>query len=133
MDDRGPRISLQRKPAQLDKKRFHLEWHLPLEPGLPTHAALFDLQGASAELMAESEGGDEAETLLKLWTTLTERKASAEATAFLAELSIHRGGIRSKIPSDTTWNTPHILGRSVFSQELFFAQDLTGGTAKCRP
>jgi hypothetical protein len=24
--------------------RFDLEWHLPLKPGLPTHAALFDLQ-----------------------------------------------------------------------------------------
>ena len=73
MDDRGPRISLLTKPAQLDKKRFHLEWHLPLEPGLPTHAALFDLQTTFPELIAESEGGDEPETLLSLWTTLTER------------------------------------------------------------
>lgn len=44
MDDRGPRISLQTKPAQLDKPRFQLEWILPLEPGLSTHVRLFDLQ-----------------------------------------------------------------------------------------
>ena len=76
MDDRGPRISLQTKPAQLDKKRFDLEWHLPLEPGLPTHAALFDLQPTFPELIAESEGGDEAETLLNIWTAIAERRVS---------------------------------------------------------
>ena len=69
MDDRGPTIGLRTKPAQLDKKPFQLEWHLPLEPGLPTHAALFDLQTTFPELIAESEGGDETETLLSLWTT----------------------------------------------------------------
>ena len=85
MDDRGPRISLQTKPAQLDKKPFHLEWHLPLEPGLPTHAALFDLQTTFPELIAESEGGDETETLLSLWTMLLDRSASADAIAFVAD------------------------------------------------
>ena len=85
MDDRGPRISLQTKPAQLDKKPFHLECHLPLEPGLPTHAALFDLQTTFPELIAESEGGDETETLLSLWTMLLDRSASADTIAFVAD------------------------------------------------
>ena len=87
MDDRGPR-----KPAQLDKKRFDLEWHLPLEPGLPTHAALYDLQPTLPELIAESEGGDEAETLLSLWTTLSDRGASADAIAYVADAYTRRTG-----------------------------------------
>ena len=44
MDDRGPTISLRTKPAQLDKKRFELEWVLPLEPGLSTHVTVFDME-----------------------------------------------------------------------------------------
>lgn len=87
-----PRISLQTKPAQLDKKPFHLEWHLPLEPGLPTHAALFDLQTTLPELIAESEGGDEAETLLSLWTMLLDPSASADAIAFVADAYARRAG-----------------------------------------
>ena len=34
--------------------------------GLPTHTGLFDLQPTFPELIAESEGGDETETLLSL-------------------------------------------------------------------
>ena len=99
--------------------------HLPLEPDLPTHAALVDLRITFPELIAQSEGGDETETLLRLWTTLTDCGESADdAIAFVGELSIHRGGIRSKIPSDTL-GILHILLAVVFSQELFFAQDLT--------
>jgi hypothetical protein len=71
MDERGPGPRHLTQPAQLDKKRFHLEWHLPLEPGLPTHVALFDLQAPVPELLAESDGGDEAETLVNLWMTIT--------------------------------------------------------------
>src|SRR5688572_3433009 len=92
MDERGPTISLRTKPAQLDKKRFDLEWHLPLEPGLPTHAALFDFQGTFPEQIAESEGGDEAETLLNLWTTLTDGSASADAIEFVADAYARRAG-----------------------------------------
>jgi hypothetical protein len=32
------------KPAQSNRNRFELEWHLPAEPGLPTYAALFNLE-----------------------------------------------------------------------------------------
>ena len=90
MDEPVPRISLRTKPAQLDKKRFHLEWHLPLEPGLPTHAALFDLQTPTPELIGESEGGDEAETLLRLWMMIADGSAPAEAVAFVAEAYFRR-------------------------------------------
>ena len=92
MDDRGPTISLRTKSAQLDKKPFQLEWHLPLEPGPPTHAALFDLQTTFPELIAEGEGGDETETLLSLWTTLMDRSASAEAIGFVADAYSRRAG-----------------------------------------
>jgi hypothetical protein len=99
MDERGPTISLRTKPAQLDKKRFDLEWHLPLEPGLPMHAALFDFQGPFPEQVAEAEGGDEAETLLTLWTTLLERQASTDA---------HAGGIHQRLAThdDRVWPRP---------------------------
>ena len=92
MDACGLRISLQTKPVQLDKKAFYLEWHLPLEPGLPTHAALFDLQTTFPELIAESEGGDVTETLLSLWTTLIDRGVSAEGIAFVADAYSRRAG-----------------------------------------
>ena len=42
MDDYGPRLRHLTKPAQLDNKRFVLEWIVPLEPGLSTHVALYD-------------------------------------------------------------------------------------------
>jgi hypothetical protein len=80
------------KACTTHKNRFHLEWHLPLEPGLPTHAALFDLQPTFPELIGESEGGDEAETVLSLWTTLTDRSASADAIAFVADAYARRAG-----------------------------------------
>ena len=35
MDDRGPWTGHLAKPAQLDKKRFDLEWIVPLEQGCP--------------------------------------------------------------------------------------------------
>lgn len=92
MDDRGPTISLRTTPAQLEKKRFDLEWHLPLEPGLPTHAALFDCTPTLPELIAESECGDETETLLSLWSTLMYRRASVEAIAFVADAYSRRAG-----------------------------------------
>jgi hypothetical protein len=92
MDDRGPTSSLSTKPVELDKKRFDLEWHLPLEPGLPTHAALTDLQTTFPELIAEGEGGDEAETLLNLWITLSDRSASPDAMAFVADAYSRRAG-----------------------------------------
>lgn len=44
MNERGPGMRHLTKPAQLDKKRFDLEWILPLEPELPTAVALHDLE-----------------------------------------------------------------------------------------
>ena len=73
-------------------RRFDLQWHLPLEPGLPTHAALYDVQGPYPEQIAEAEGGDEAEALVNLWATLTERQAAPDATAFVAAAYERRTG-----------------------------------------
>jgi hypothetical protein len=94
MDDRGPWIGHLTKPAQLEKKPLHLEWYLLLEPGLPTHAALFDLQTTVPELIAESEGGDETETLLSIWTTLVDRRASVQAIAFISDAYSRRADRR---------------------------------------
>ena len=75
-----PSAAAGSKSAHLEKKRFELEWVLPLEPGLSTHATLFDLV-LSAARVAAGEGGDEADALLDLWTTLTGQNESAEAIA----------------------------------------------------
>jgi hypothetical protein len=40
----GPRIRQLTKLSQQDKKRFELEWVLPLEPGLQTHVMLTTLK-----------------------------------------------------------------------------------------
>ena len=37
-------VRLLTKLSQEDKKRFELEWVLPMEPGLSTHVTLFDLE-----------------------------------------------------------------------------------------
>ena len=63
MDDYGPRLRHLTKPAQLDKKRFVLEWIVPLEPGLSTHVALGDLECDPPHAVAVGDGGDEAEAL----------------------------------------------------------------------
>jgi hypothetical protein len=91
MDERGPWTGHLIKPAQLDKKRFDLEWILPLEPGLSTHVTLYGLQCDRPHRVAVGHGGDEAEALLDLWTTLTDRNESADAIAFVTT-----GGTRMK-------------------------------------
>jgi hypothetical protein len=71
MDDLGPRLRHLTKPAQLDKKRFELEWVLSLEPELATHVRLFDMECFPPHPLAAGEGADEADALLALWTMLT--------------------------------------------------------------
>ena len=85
MDDRGPTISPRAKPAQLARKRFELEWLMPLEPGLLTHVTLFDLECLPPHALAAGEGGDEADALLDLWIALRDRNDSADAVAYVAE------------------------------------------------
>ena len=58
---------------------------LPLEPGLATHVRLFDLECFPPHALAAGEGGDEADALLALWTTLTDQHESADAIAVVAE------------------------------------------------
>ena len=92
MDNLGPRLRQLARPAHLDKKRFELEWILPLEPGLSTHVTLFDLECYAPQVLAAGEGGDEPETLLGLWTTLIDCSASADAIAFVAGVYSRRRG-----------------------------------------
>jgi hypothetical protein len=69
-----------------------LEWVLPLEPGLSTHVTLFDLECFPPHALAVGEGGDEADALLDLWTTLRDRKDSADALAHVADAYFRRTG-----------------------------------------
>jgi hypothetical protein len=93
MTDLGPRLTLLTQPAQLDKQRFVLEWALPLEPGLETHVTLYDRAGAALHTVAASQGPDEADTLLALWTILTDDHAHAtEAIEYVAETYATRTG-----------------------------------------
>jgi hypothetical protein len=88
MDQLGPRIPQLTRPAQLDKKRFALKWVLPLEMGLSTHITLFGVR--SIPHPRRGQGGDEADALLDLWTTLTDHHNSPSAVAHVAEAH-HRG------------------------------------------
>jgi hypothetical protein len=92
MDDLGPHLRHLTKPARLDKKRFELEWVLPLEPGLSTHVTLFDLECDPPHAVGVGQGGDEAEAVLDLWTTLTDRDESADAITFVANAYTRRTG-----------------------------------------
>jgi len=80
------------KPAPHDQKRFDLEWIVPLEPGLSTHVALYDLHCDPPHAVAVGEGGDEAETLQALWTALNEPPDFAEAAAYVAAAYVRRTG-----------------------------------------
>lgn len=87
MDDQGPRRRQRTKLSQRDKPRYELEWALPLEPGLVTHVTLFDLEPYPPKTVAGGQGPDEAEALLDLWTTLTARRDSADATSLVADVT----------------------------------------------
>ena len=64
-----------------------------MEPGLSTHVTLFDLACLPPHPVAASEGADEAEALLALWTKLTTDQASAtEAIDYVAEPYAKRTG-----------------------------------------
>jgi hypothetical protein len=93
MGNHGPQLRQLTQPAQLGTQRFVLEWALPLEPGLETHVTLYDLAGAAPHTVAASEGPDEADTLLALWTLLTADHAYAtEAIEYVADAYAKRTG-----------------------------------------
>jgi hypothetical protein len=92
MNDRGPSLRHQTKPAQLDIQRFTLEWVLPLEPGLSTDVTLFDLECFPPHALAAGEGADEADALLQMWMTLTARDDPSDAMAHVAEACDRRTG-----------------------------------------
>ena len=96
MDDLGPPIPQHTSPAPLDTKRFELEWVLPLELGLSTHVTLFDVACDPRHALAAGQGGDEADALLDLWTTLTDHHDSPGAVAHVAEAYHRRTGRQPK-------------------------------------
>ena len=72
--------------------RFTLEWLMPQELGLETHAVLNDAEQHPDHVLATGCGGDEAEALLDLWTALCDRDASEDAIALVAEAFTRRTG-----------------------------------------
>ena len=72
--------------------RFSLEWVLPQELGLLTHVTLFDEERAPHHIVASGHGADEAETLLDLWTTLSDLREPEEALAVVAAAYTRRTG-----------------------------------------
>jgi hypothetical protein len=80
-------MSHENRPA----RRFDLEWSMPLEPGLMTHATLLDLSKQSSPV-AVGYGSDEADTLLDLWTTLIDRDEDAAGIAYVAAAYTKRTG-----------------------------------------
>ena len=92
MDKRAPGTRRLTQPAQLDKKRFDLEWAIPLEPGLATHVAVYDLECVPPHAIAAGQGGDEAEALLDLWTTLSDQQQSPDVIGYVANAYHRRTG-----------------------------------------
>jgi len=72
--------------------RFTLEWLIPQELGLETHAVLYDAERHHDHVLAMGHGGDEADALLDLWTTLVDHKAPQEAIAHVAWAFTKRTG-----------------------------------------
>jgi hypothetical protein len=72
-------------------ERFHLQWILPLEPGLPTHAALHDSLRPDAEPILLGSGGDEPEALLDLLSKLPDA-APPDAVTCVADAYQKRTG-----------------------------------------
>ena len=72
--------------------RFVLEWLMPQEPGLTTHVTLYDLERHPNHVVGVGHGGDEADTLLDLWTALIDRDEPGEAIDHVAAAYTRRMG-----------------------------------------
>jgi hypothetical protein len=79
--------------------RFGLEWLLPQEPGLATYVVLSDAERHPDHVLAVGHGGDEAEALLDLWTTLVVQGEPEEAVARVAEAFTRRTGRAPERPT----------------------------------
>jgi hypothetical protein len=102
MENRAPGTRHLTMPAQLGRKRFDLEWIVPLEPALLTHVAVYDLECVPPHAIADGQGGDEAEALLDLWWALSDRDESADAITFITDAYRRRTGRqpeRADLPS----------------------------------
>ena len=60
---------------------------------------MFDLECFPPHALADGEGGDEADALLELWTTLIGHHESVEAVSYVAEAYRKRTG---RAPDRTT-------------------------------
>ena len=72
-------------------QRFDLEWLMPLEPGLMTHATLLDLSKEPSPV-AMGHGSDETDTLLDLLTSLIDQGEDCAAVAYVAAAYTKRTG-----------------------------------------
>jgi hypothetical protein len=77
-----------------------------LEPGLSTHVTLFDLECFPPHALAAREGGDEAEALLELWTTLTAQGDCPEAVTYVAEAYFRRTGRQPETENGSSAHAP---------------------------
>jgi hypothetical protein len=64
----------------------------PIERGVHVGGPIKFPECDSLQLVAEDLGGDEAETLLNLWTTLTAQHDAADAVTFVADAYSKRAG-----------------------------------------
>ena len=64
--------------------RFAVEWLVPDQPDRLTHAMLLDRERPAPYVFAVGHGPDKAHALLKLWRTLRESDAAAEAIDYVA-------------------------------------------------
>jgi hypothetical protein len=65
---------------------------MPQEPGLTTRVTLHDLERHPNHVVGVGHGGDEADTLLDLWTTLTDRGEPGEAIDYVTAAHTRRTG-----------------------------------------
>jgi hypothetical protein len=72
--------------------RFALEWLMPQEPGLATYVVLLDAERHPDHVLDVGHGGDEAEALLDLWTTLVVHDQPEDAVACVVEAFTRRTG-----------------------------------------
>ena len=69
----------------MEHQRFALEWDHPSLPDAATHVSLFDGGKAPLNIVASGHGAGEVHALSDLLATLTERRESPEAIAFVSE------------------------------------------------
>jgi len=103
--------------------RFHLEWILPLEPGLVTRVVLHDAVRSDDDTMLVGAGADEPEALFDLWMKLTDQRAAEDAITCVERAYVQRTGhaLERTAPDET----PPLAGAPV--APLTTDEDTEGG------